>query len=111
MKRQLMIFAIGILVLTHDVSVSASTACGDKCGTPHGTGSCQSDGKCLCWYGWTGPSASFVKSGSNKGKVKADHCQWACHWTHDYQNADCVDDDNGNCSGSDSGSESDSDDI
>ncbi|XP_065052435.1 uncharacterized protein LOC135681760 [Rhopilema esculentum] len=97
------LYIVTVLLLTRDV---ASKACSDKCGTPYGTGTCQSDGKCLCHWGWTGPRSSYLSS----GQIEAEHCQWACHYTHVYKNPNCTDDDDGNCSGNDSDA-SDEEDI
>eukprot|EP00795_Rhopilema_esculentum_P013465 gene13465-4343_t len=127
------LYIVTVLLLTRDV---ASKACSDKCGTPYGTGTCQSDGKCLCHWGWTGPRSSYLSSGQiefMKVQVRdkdgrlyetpclfvyilslsdktAEHCQWACHYTHVYKNPNCTDDDDGNCSGNDSDA-SDEEDI
>ncbi|XP_066916199.1 tenascin-like [Clytia hemisphaerica] len=42
-------------------------------------GSCVTDGeykgKCLCWWGHTGPNALFIETGGNRGRIYADYCK------------------------------------
>eukprot|EP00112_Aurelia_sp_Birch-Aquarium-sp1_P010106 Seg2175.6 transcript_id=Seg2175.6/GoldUCD/mRNA.D3Y31 product="hypothetical protein" protein_id=Seg2175.6/GoldUCD/D3Y31 len=99
MKFNCTVILIFVLALTYDVSAHAVQSCSPDCGKTFGTGSCLSDGKCLCYWGFTGPSAKYKKHGSYM-KIEANHCEWICSWTHDLQNAECVDEDVGGCSGS-----------
>ena len=51
----------------------------------------QPSGRCLCFYGWTGPNANYnTGDGIEKTKILADYCQTPCHYTHDYSNPACV---------------------
>lgn len=67
-----------------------TVSCDPKCTATPGQGTCQSDGKCLCWWGWTGPNAEYILSGTLKNRIMADYCTEACHYTHDYMNASCA---------------------
>ena len=34
-----------------------------------GQGTCQSNGRCFCWWGWTGPNATYITSGKDKNRI------------------------------------------
>lgn len=34
-----------------------------------GRGICLSDGRCLCWWGWTGPNACYVEDGTYRNRI------------------------------------------
>ena len=48
------------------LSIEAAS-CDPRCTS--GQGACQSDGRCLCWWGWTGPNAVYLVSGSFKNRI------------------------------------------
>lgn len=66
--------------------------CDSKCGKGifYGTGECQENGQCLCWWGWTGPGAKYVSGGATDKRITADQCTMRCHYTHDYSNPLCA---------------------
>merc|ERR1712189_156422 len=76
-------------VLVHETSALAVNGCHKRCGTPHGTGVCQKDGQCLCWWGWTRPNSKYLPS----NRIVADFCSIPCHYTHVFKNRKCVDND------------------
>ena len=41
--------------------------CDPKCKGAQGI--CQSNGRCFCWWGWTGPNAAYIMSGKNKNRI------------------------------------------
>jgi len=45
----------------------SAASCDPKCSG--GQGTCQSDGRCFCWWGWTGPNATYIISGANKNRI------------------------------------------
>lgn len=60
---------------------SPAAACDPKC--KGGQGICQSNGRCFCWWGWTGPHATYIMSGPNKNRilvrqVAEDVYGWGC---------------------------------
>ena len=59
-----------------DSSIAARSdeSCDDRCGTGiyADKGKCQTDGRCLCEYGWTGPNAAYVPGSANQ--IVADYC-------------------------------------
>ncbi|KAL9951117.1 hypothetical protein ACROYT_G043721 [Oculina patagonica] len=67
---------------------ATSVPCDPRC--QGGQGTCQSNGRCFCWWGWTGPNAVYIMSGVNKNRILADYCTTACHYTHDYLNPACA---------------------
>ncbi|KAJ7386400.1 hypothetical protein OS493_008524 [Desmophyllum pertusum] len=67
---------------------TTAVPCDPKC--KGGQGVCQSDGRCFCWWGWTGPNAVYITTGVYKNRIKADYCTTACHYTHDYLNPACA---------------------
>ena len=52
-------------------------------------GICQEDGRCLCWWGWTGPNGVYIDGGPRNNLILADYCTEPCHYTHDYRNLAC----------------------
>lgn len=66
--------------------------CHPRCGYLfwHVAGQCQSDGRCLCWWGWTGENAQYINGGPLNNRILADFCTEPCHFTHDYRNPKCV---------------------
>ncbi|XP_062519749.1 mucin-7-like isoform X2 [Corticium candelabrum] len=66
--------------------------CNSRCGTGiyHAVGSCQSSGRCLCWWGFTGPNAVYVVNGNLHHRILADHCTVACTYNHVYYNKQCA---------------------
>ena len=50
----------------------------DSIGIYHSTGKCLSNGRCLCWWGWTGSGACYVDGGAynNRIIVSADLIGW-----------------------------------
>ena len=69
-----------------------SSSCNKLCGTGvfHAAGICQENGRCLCWWGWTGPNAVYIDEGALKNRILADYCQDPCHYTHDHRNSQCA---------------------
>ncbi|XP_032234699.1 protein draper isoform X2 [Nematostella vectensis] len=67
-----------------------SIPCDKQCGAGVYHGKCLSDGRCLCWWGWTGPEACYVDGGTYNNRIIADYCNDACHYTHDHRNESCV---------------------
>ena len=57
-------------------------------------GICQKDGRCLCWWGWTGPNGVYIDGGPQNNLILADYCTEPCHYTHDYRNPSCGSDSN-----------------
>lgn len=60
--------------------------CNLRCGASpwHIAGRCdRNTGRCLCYYGWTGPNSRFRPGTLNI--IEADYCTEACHYTHDYK--------------------------
>ena len=45
-----------------------ATKCDPRC-EKFGQGKCLPDGQCLCWWGWTGPNATYITSGSLKNRI------------------------------------------
>jgi len=45
--------------------------CHPRCGYLfwHVAGQCQPDGRCLCWWGWTGPNARYVDGGPLHNRI------------------------------------------
>ena len=62
----------------------AKSKCHQKCGTGvhHAAGKCQSNGVCLCWWGWTGDNARYINGGKLNNRILADFCTRPCHFTH-----------------------------
>ena len=56
----------------------------------HDTGICQIDGRCLCWWGWTGPNAVYINEGVYTNRILADHCTARCRYNHAAQNPECA---------------------
>lgn len=83
-----------IVVATVNVAwATTSASCDPSCGFP--TGTCQSDGQCLCWWGWTGPHTNltsvYVSSGENQGRVlTSEGCTFNCTYTLGYENPACA---------------------
>ena len=48
----------------------------------HNIGVCQTDGRCLCWWGWTGPNSNYINQGVNRNRILADHCTEQCFHNH-----------------------------
>ncbi|CAB4027859.1 multiple epidermal growth factor-like domains 11, partial [Paramuricea clavata] len=73
-------------------STTPTKPCDPKCGNPpyHGRGICLSDGRCLCWWGWTGPNACYVEDGTYRNRIIADYCAKACHFTPYVRNPKCL---------------------
>lgn len=55
------------MLLIADIGPQA--ACDPKC-EKFGQGKCQSDGSCLCWWGWTGPNATYITTGNLTNRIK-----------------------------------------
>ena len=41
----------------------------DSTGIYHSTGKCLSNGRCLCWWGWTGSGACYVYGGAYNNRI------------------------------------------
>ena len=41
----------------------------DSIGIYHSAGKCLSNGRCLCWWGWTGSGACYVDGGAYKNRI------------------------------------------
>ena len=54
--------------LCFDLFASSASACDPQC-AGGGQGTCRSDGRCFCWWGWTGPNAVYITSGLNKNRI------------------------------------------
>ena len=54
-----------------------------------GAGVCD-NGRCLCWYGWTGPNGVYIVGGELHNRIYADYCTVPCHYTRDFENPWCV---------------------
>eukprot|EP00794_Sanderia_malayensis_P017308 gene17308-19041_t len=98
----ILLITIGAFAKAHTLT----TGCHEYCGKTQGTGTCESSDRCLCWWGFTGPNSTYVKAGSKKGRIQADHCEFGCSYNDNYRNPSCVDvddDDSGSdCSDVDS---------
>ncbi|XP_062520130.1 multiple epidermal growth factor-like domains protein 10 isoform X2 [Corticium candelabrum] len=70
----------------------STTVCNSRCGTGiyHAAGSCQSNGRCLCWWGFTGPNAVYIVNGNLHHRILADHCTVACTYNQAYYNKQCA---------------------
>ena len=55
-----------------------------KCGTGVFTSAwkCQTNGRCLCWWGWTGDNAVYIDGGAHNNRILANFCTRPCHYTH-----------------------------
>eukprot|EP00118_Oscarella_pearsei_P022932 m.269252 g.269252 ORF g.269252 m.269252 type:complete len:104 (+) comp40534_c1_seq41:1575-1886(+) len=81
------------LTLLTEVSFNVQAqACNPRCGAGvyWAAGKCQSDGRCLCWWGWTGPNGQYIVSGQNHHRIKADYCETACNYNNAYYNPSCA---------------------
>ena len=73
---------LSFLVLFYLVTITLGIPCDEKCGTSPYTGICDTaTGRCRCFWGWTGSNAVFVPGTLNV--IDADHCNIACHYSHD----------------------------
>ena len=84
-----------LIVISYVVAVFGQRRpliCNELCGTGifHATGICQVNGRCLCWWGWTGPNAAYIDKGEFENRILADYCRIPCHYTHDRRNQQCV---------------------
>jgi hypothetical protein len=87
--------ALNVAWVAHSISIAS---CDPTCGTGiyHGTGVCQSDGQCLCVFGWTGPSGNKTSHYIPKGQPNASQilttegCTAPCANTPDYQDPACA---------------------
>ncbi|XP_062519594.1 uncharacterized protein LOC134194669 [Corticium candelabrum] len=88
-KGDLCVVAI-VLHITYYFGVGQM--CNSRCGTGiyHAAGSCQSSGRCLCWWGFTGPNAVYIVNGKLHHRILADHCTVACTYNHVYYNKQCA---------------------
>ena len=41
----------------------------DSIGIYHSAGKCLSNGRCLCWWGWTGSGACYVDGGAYNNRI------------------------------------------
>ena len=53
---------------TIQLSTRQPVQCDPRCTKIPGQGTCLSDGQCLCWWGWTGPSSTYITSGVLKNR-------------------------------------------
>lgn len=69
-----------------------SPRCDLSCQSP--TGGCLANGRCLCRFGWTGPSGSFpvyVNLGPNAGQiVTSSNCTVPCDYNPVFKNTACA---------------------
>ena len=52
--------------VTYMSPIHTAIPCHSSCS---GQGTCLKDGQCLCWWGWTGPNAKYIVSGSLKNRI------------------------------------------
>ena len=52
--------------ITYMSPIHTAIPCHPSCS---GQGMCLKDGQCLCWWGWTGPNAKYIVSGSLKNRI------------------------------------------
>ena len=69
-----------------------ANTCHPNCEQPStpGTGVCRPDGRCDCWWGWTGPGAQWNSTnvdsnGIVSNRINALYCTQRCHYTQDYR--------------------------
>lgn len=43
-------------------------------------------GRCLCWWGWTGPGAEYRAD----GRILANYCVLPCYYTKGFHNEVCA---------------------
>ena len=60
--RYLLMFVVVVFLLP------ASPNCDPRCKGAQGI--CQADGRCFCWWGWTGPNATYITSGADKNRIR-----------------------------------------
>eukprot|EP00112_Aurelia_sp_Birch-Aquarium-sp1_P010107 Seg2175.7 transcript_id=Seg2175.7/GoldUCD/mRNA.D3Y31 product="hypothetical protein" protein_id=Seg2175.7/GoldUCD/D3Y31 len=87
-------FLIAVILMTHFQAAwshKKKKGCSPYCGKTSGSGKCEKDGKCLCWWGRTGPNSFYVKRGKKKGRIQAEFCEWSCDYSPTNQRADCAD--------------------
>ena len=53
-------------------------------------GTCQPNGRCLCWWGMTGPNSVYVEGGELHNRIIADYCGEPCHFTPYFKNPLCT---------------------
>ena len=66
-----------------------TTTCHPNCHPSAGV--CQNDGRCLCWWGMTGPNGAYIDGGEMHNRIVADYCGTPCHFTADVRNPRCTD--------------------
>ena len=61
------------------LEVKIETLMCDILGIHHSAGKCLSNGRCLCWWGWTGSGACYVDGGvyNNRIIVSVDLIGWS----------------------------------
>ena len=61
------------------LEVKIETLMCDILGIYHSAGKCLSNGRCLCWWGWTGSGACYVDGGAynNRITVSVDLIGWS----------------------------------
>lgn len=74
--------------LNKTIHEGASDACHGNCGG--GAGRCLSCGRCLCWYGWSGPNGEYITEGDFIDHILADDCSMECPNTPDYHPLNCT---------------------
>lgn len=83
---KLRIFAVFLTLFTFSLCTKSDN-CHPRCAI---TGTCQADGRCLCWWGLTGPNSAYVDGGSNHNRIVADYCGQPCHFTPHFKNPLCT---------------------
>ncbi|XP_065642860.1 integumentary mucin C.1 [Hydra vulgaris] len=92
LKILLIVTTLQSFVVYEDCLPLSNVPCSYMCGYSvyHDAGKCQQDGRCYCWWGWTGPNAEYESETSNR--IFADFCVTPCHYTQDYRNKECASD-------------------
>ncbi|XP_057301336.1 integumentary mucin C.1-like [Hydractinia symbiolongicarpus] len=100
--KKLFIFTVALLLVGCTVAKSvksrkahrrSSTPCHKSCGwlANEMGGACMSDGRCLCWYGWTGPNSAYIdEQGKRHNRIVADYCTSKCDYTVENRNPICL---------------------
>ena len=85
-------FIIALSFIIKVSGTSLNNTCHPLCGASifHAAGACQQNGRCLCWWGWTGENAVFIKDGQNKNRIMADYCTIPCTNTNNFPNPACL---------------------
>ena len=91
-KIILLILPLLGLSLTKPISGNRNSVCNPLCGSGvfHAAGICQDNGRCLCWWGWTGPNGIYINGGPLNNRILADYCMSPCHFMHDCRNPLCA---------------------